>query len=66
MSLHTRREMLAGAAALGMLVALLIAVFWLAAKTKRLLFDRFLKDTGLDRSLQYAMEARAPLIRHGE
>ena len=38
-----------------MLVALLIAVFWLAAKTKRLLFDRFLKDTGLDRSLQYAI-----------
>ncbi|HJT79803.1 MAG TPA: mechanosensitive ion channel domain-containing protein, partial [Chthoniobacterales bacterium] len=38
-----------------MLVALLISVFWLAAKTKRLLFDRFLKDTGLDRSLQYAI-----------
>ena len=38
-----------------MLVALLIVVFWLAAKTKRLLFDRFLKDTGLDRSLQYAI-----------
>ena len=38
-----------------MLVALLIVVFWLAARTKRLLFDRFLKDTGLDRSLQYAI-----------
>jgi small-conductance mechanosensitive channel len=35
-----------------MLVVLLIVVFWLAARTKRLLFDRFLKDTGLDRSLQ--------------
>src|SRR5947208_3185790 len=38
-----------------MLVALLIVVFWLAARTKRLLFDRLLKDTGLDRSLQYAI-----------
>jgi small-conductance mechanosensitive channel len=38
-----------------MLVALLIGVFWLAARTKRLLFDRFLKDTGLNRSLQYAI-----------
>jgi len=38
-----------------MLVALLIVVFWLAAKTKRLLFERFLKDTGLDRSWQYAI-----------
>ena len=38
-----------------MLVALLIVVFWLSAKTKRLLFDRFLKDTGLNRSLQYAI-----------
>jgi small-conductance mechanosensitive channel len=38
-----------------MLVALLIVVFWMAARTKRLLFDRFLKDTGLERSLQYAI-----------
>ena len=38
-----------------MLVALLIVVFWLSARTKRLLFDRFLKDTGLNRSLQYAI-----------
>jgi len=38
-----------------MLVGLLIVVFWLAARTKRLLFDRFLKDTGLNRSLQYAI-----------
>jgi small-conductance mechanosensitive channel len=38
-----------------MLVGLLILVFWLAARTKRLLFERFLKDTGLNRSLQYAI-----------
>jgi small-conductance mechanosensitive channel len=38
-----------------MLVGLLIVVFWLSARTKRLLFDRFLKDTGLNRSLQYAI-----------
>ena len=38
-----------------MLVALLILVFWLSARTKRLLFERFLKDTGLDRALQYAI-----------
>ena len=38
-----------------MLVALLILVFWLSARTKRLLFDRLLKDTGLNRSLQYAI-----------
>ena len=38
-----------------MLVALLILVFWISAKTKRLLFERFLKDTGLNRSLQYAI-----------
>src|SRR5437868_9053551 len=38
-----------------MLVGLLIVVFWLAARTKRLLFERFLKDTGLDRALQYAV-----------
>lgn len=38
-----------------MLVALLIVVFWLSARTKRLLFERFLKDTGLNRSLQYAI-----------
>jgi small-conductance mechanosensitive channel len=38
-----------------MLVGLLIVVFWLSARTKRLLFERFLKDTGLNRSLQYAI-----------
>jgi small-conductance mechanosensitive channel len=38
-----------------MLVGLLIVVFWLAARTKRILFERFLKDTGLNRSLQYAI-----------
>jgi small-conductance mechanosensitive channel len=38
-----------------MLVGLLILVFYLAARTKRLLFERFLKDTGLNRSLQYAI-----------
>jgi small-conductance mechanosensitive channel len=38
-----------------MLVALLIIVFWLSARTKRVLFERFLKDTGLNRSLQYAI-----------
>jgi small-conductance mechanosensitive channel len=38
-----------------MLVGMLIVVFWLSARTKRLLFDRFLKDTGLNRSLQYAI-----------
>jgi small-conductance mechanosensitive channel len=38
-----------------MLVGLLIAVFWVSARTKRLLFERFLKDTGLNRSLQYAI-----------
>jgi small-conductance mechanosensitive channel len=38
-----------------LLVALLIAVFWISAKTKRFLFDRFLVHSGLDRSLQYAI-----------
>jgi small-conductance mechanosensitive channel len=38
-----------------LLVALLIAVFWIASRTKRFLFDRFLVNSGLDRSLQYAI-----------
>jgi small-conductance mechanosensitive channel len=38
-----------------LLVALLIAVFWLSSRTKRLLFNRFLLHSGLDRSLQYAI-----------
>jgi len=38
-----------------LLVALLIVVFWISAKTKRLLFTRLLVNSGLDRSLQYAI-----------
>jgi small-conductance mechanosensitive channel len=38
-----------------LLVALLFLVFWLAAKTKRFLFNSFLANSGLDRSLQYAI-----------
>ena len=38
-----------------LLVALLIAVFWLSSKTKRFLFNRFLANSGLDRGLQYAI-----------
>ena len=38
-----------------LLVALLILVFWLSSRTKRFLFNRFLVDSGLDRSLQYAI-----------
>jgi small-conductance mechanosensitive channel len=38
-----------------LLVALLIAVFWISSRTKRFLFDRLLADSGLDRSLQYAI-----------
>lgn len=38
-----------------LLVALLIAVFWLSSRTKRFLFNRFLVNSGLDRSLQYAI-----------
>jgi small-conductance mechanosensitive channel len=38
-----------------LLVALLIAVFWVSSRTKRFLFNRFLVDSGLDRSLQYAI-----------
>ena len=38
-----------------LLVALLIAVFWISSRTKRFLFNRFLVDSGLDRSLQYAI-----------
>jgi small-conductance mechanosensitive channel len=38
-----------------LLVALLIAVFWLSSQTKRFLFNRFLARSGLDRSLQYAI-----------
>src|SRR5205807_5927436 len=38
-----------------LLIALLIAVFWLSSRTKRLLFNRFLAQSGLDRALQYAI-----------
>jgi small-conductance mechanosensitive channel len=38
-----------------LLVALLIAVFWISSRTKRFLFNRVLAQSGLDRSLQYAI-----------
>jgi small-conductance mechanosensitive channel len=38
-----------------LLVALLVAVFWISSRTKRFLFNRFLAKSGLDRSLQYAI-----------
>jgi small-conductance mechanosensitive channel len=38
-----------------LLIALLIAVFWISSRTKRFLFTRFLVNSGLDRSLQYAI-----------
>jgi small-conductance mechanosensitive channel len=38
-----------------LLIALLIAVFWISSRTKRFLFNRFLNNSGLDRSLQYAI-----------
>ena len=38
-----------------LLVGLLLAVFWISARTKRFLFNSFLVHSGLDRSLQYAI-----------
>lgn len=38
-----------------LLVALLIAVFWISSRTKRFLFNRFLANSGLDRGLQYTI-----------
>lgn len=38
-----------------LLVVLLVAVFWISSRTKRFLFNRLLADSGLDRSLQYAI-----------
>ena len=38
-----------------LLVGLLLAVFWISARTKSFLFNRFLVNSGLDRSLQYAV-----------
>jgi small-conductance mechanosensitive channel len=38
-----------------LLIALLVAVFWLSSGTKHFLFNRLLAQSGLDRSLQYAI-----------
>lgn len=38
-----------------LLIAMVIAVFWLSSHTKRFLFNRFLVNSGLNRSLQYAL-----------
>ena len=38
-----------------LLIALLVAVFWISSRTKRFLFNRYLVRSGLDRSLQYAI-----------
>jgi small-conductance mechanosensitive channel len=38
-----------------LLVVLLLAVFWISARTKTFLFNRFLVNSGLERSLQYAI-----------
>src|SRR5438067_1770887 len=38
-----------------LLVALLVAVFWCSSRTKRFLFNRLLAQSGLDRSVQYAV-----------
>src|SRR5438874_6986366 len=38
-----------------LLIGLLVAVFWFSSRTKRLLFNRLLAQSGLDRSLQYAI-----------
>src|SRR6266704_2094163 len=38
-----------------LLVALLVGVFWFSSGTKRFLFDRLRAQSGLDRSLQYAI-----------
>jgi len=48
-----------------LLIVLLMLVFWISSKTKRFLFTRFLANSGLDRSLQYAVSqivANAVLI----
>src|SRR5881397_321668 len=39
-----------------LLVALLVAVFWLSSRTKRFIFNRLLAQSGLDRALQYAID----------
>src|SRR6516165_736917 len=38
-----------------LLIALLVGVFWFSSGTKRFLFNRVLAQSGLDRSLQYAI-----------
>src|SRR5216117_538188 len=38
-----------------LLIALLIAVFWLSSRTKHFLLNRFLVRSGLDRALQHAI-----------
>jgi small-conductance mechanosensitive channel len=38
-----------------LLVILLVAVFWISSLTKRFLFNRLLAESGLERSLQYAI-----------
>src|SRR5262252_1432719 len=38
-----------------LLIALLLGVFWFSSGTKRFLFNRLLAQSGLDRSLQYAI-----------
>jgi small-conductance mechanosensitive channel len=38
-----------------LLIASLVAVFWFSSGTKRFLFNRLLAQSGLDRSLQYAI-----------
>src|SRR3712207_6841056 len=38
-----------------LLIALVVAVFWLSSHTKRFLFNTVLKNSGLHRSLQYAI-----------
>jgi len=38
-----------------LLIALLFVVFWISSRTKRFLFSRVLVNSGLERSLQYAI-----------
>ena len=38
-----------------LLIGLLMLVFWISSRTKRFLFNRFFANSGLDRSLQYAI-----------
>jgi small-conductance mechanosensitive channel len=38
-----------------LLITMLVSVFWISSRTKRFLFNRYLVNSGLDRSLQYAI-----------